>query len=56
MKLSMPKTNTFYASLVLVVLAIIGSFVTIPFVSEYAFWIAVIGYVVLMLGNTMSDF
>jgi hypothetical protein len=52
----MPKSTTFYASLVLVALAVIGSFVTIPFVSAYAFWIAVIGYVVLMLGNTMSGF
>jgi hypothetical protein len=56
MKLSMPKSSTFYVSLVLVLLAVVGSFVVIPFVSQYAFWVAVVGYVVLMLGNTMSGF
>jgi hypothetical protein len=41
-------------SLVLVVLAVVGVFVEIPFVSMYAFWIAVLAYVVLALGNILT--
>ncbi len=41
-------------SLVLVVLAVVGAFVEIPFVSMYAFWISVLAYVVLALGNFLT--
>ena len=37
----------FIASLVLAILAIVGVFINIPFVSQYAFWVAVAAYVVL---------
>jgi len=45
----------FILSLVLVVLAVVGVFVEIPFVSMYAFWIAVLAYVVLALGNFLTQ-
>jgi len=44
----------FILSLVLAVLAVVGVFVEIPFVSMYAFWIAVLAYVVLALGNFLT--
>jgi len=36
-------------------LAVVGVFVEIPFVSMYAFWIAVLAYVVLLLGNFLTQ-
>jgi hypothetical protein len=35
-------------------LAVVGIFVEIPFVSMYAFWVAVLAYVVLALGNFLA--
>ena len=34
-------------SLLLLVLAVVGVFIRIPFVSDYAFWVAVAAYVIL---------
>jgi hypothetical protein len=45
-----PSSWTFWLSVVLVVLAVLGTFVSIPFVSMYAFWLAVIGWAVLVFG------
>jgi hypothetical protein len=54
MQLTPPTKNVFYVSVVLAVLGILAHFVTIPFVSAYNFWFVVVGYVVLVLGNTMK--
>jgi hypothetical protein len=45
-----PSSWTFWLSVILVVLAIIATFVHIPVISQYAFWVAVLGYVVLVFG------
>jgi hypothetical protein len=45
-----PSKVVFLIALALVVLALIGYFVTVPFVTQYSFWLAVLGYVVLALG------
>jgi len=50
MDLSAPTQAVFLISLVLAVLAVIGVFVSIPFVTLYAFWLAIIGYIVLAAG------
>jgi hypothetical protein len=34
----------------LVVLAILSAFVNIPYVSTYALWVEVIGYIILVIG------
>jgi hypothetical protein len=49
-----PSAWTFWLSLALVVLAIVSSFVHIPYVSMYALWVAVIGYIVLVIGCTVK--
>ena len=49
MKLSAPKTITWWIAVVLGVLGILGTFVTIPFVSTYAFWFEAVGFVLLAL-------
>jgi hypothetical protein len=51
MELHAPAMWMFILSLVLVVLGVLSVFVEIPFVSMYAFWVAVLAYVVLALGN-----
>ena len=54
MTLHAPAMWVFILSLVLIVLAVVGVFVEIPFISMYAFWIAVLAYVVLALGNSAT--
>jgi hypothetical protein len=54
MAMHTPSAWTFWLSLVLVVLAIIATFIHIPFITMYAFWVAVIGYVVLVIGCTLK--
>lgn len=56
MKLSKPKDSTFWIATVLAVLGLIGTFVSLPVVSQYAFWFVVVGFVVLWLGNYIKDF
>ena len=48
--LNAPRQVVFLISLILAIIAVIGVFVGIPFVSQYAFWIAIAAYVVLALG------
>ncbi len=45
-----PSKAVFLIALALVILALLGYFVSIPYVSQYQFWLAVLGYVVLALG------
>ena len=53
-KLSAPTQMIFLISLALAILAVLGALVSIPFVSLYAFWIAIIGYIVLAAGCVMK--
>jgi hypothetical protein len=49
-----PSDWTFWLSVALVVLAIVSAFVHIPAASTYALWVAVIGYLVLVIGCTVK--
>jgi hypothetical protein len=51
MNLTPPTTAVFIVSLILAALAVIGKFATIPFITEHGFWVAVVAYVVLAVGN-----
>ena len=51
MNLTPPTTAVFIVSLILAVLAVIGKFATIPFITENGFWVAIVAYVVLAVGN-----
>ena len=55
MTLHAPAIWVFILSVVLVVLAVVGVFVEIPYLSMYAFWVAVLAYVVLALGNVLTQ-
>jgi hypothetical protein len=56
MRLTPPKKNVFWISTVLAALGLVASFVSIPFVSAYAFWFVVVGFVLLWLGNAVKGF
>jgi hypothetical protein len=51
MNLSPPTTAVFIISAILAVLAIIGTFAPLPFISDHAFWVAIVAYVILAVGN-----
>jgi hypothetical protein len=52
--LSAPSQVVFIISLILAIIALIGFFVAIPVITQYAFWIAIIAYVVLAAGCVMK--
>ena len=54
MKLHAPAVWVFVLSLVIAVLAIVGVFTPITYVTAYGFWIAIIAYVVLAIGNLVE--
>lgn len=54
MSLNAPKNVTFYVAVVLAVLGLLGTVVTIPVVTGMAFWLVVIGFIVLAAGNLVS--
>jgi hypothetical protein len=51
MELHAPSMWMFVFSIVIAVLAIISAFAAIPYVAEHGFWIAILAYVVLAVGN-----
>ncbi len=55
MRLNAPKQVTFWIAVVLVVLALL-SLVAIPAVADYAFWLVLIGFIVLALGTLLENF
>ncbi|MBN1536466.1 MAG: hypothetical protein JW908_07025 [Anaerolineales bacterium] len=56
MNLSEPKQITFWIAVVLAVLGILAQLVTIPVLSGFAFWLVVLGFIVLFLGNILKGF
>jgi hypothetical protein len=50
LNLSAPTAPVFWISVVLAVLALLGHFTKIPFVTEYQFWVAILAYIVLFVG------
>jgi Co/Zn/Cd efflux system component len=54
MKLYAPALWLFVVSLIIAVIAVVSVFTPIPFVTMYAFWVAILAYVVLAVGNVMK--
>ncbi len=54
MDLHAPAMWVFVLSLVLAALALVSTFLPIAFFSPYAFWIAILGYAVLAVGNVVK--
>jgi hypothetical protein len=56
MKLTPPTKNVFWISVVVAVVGLIAKFGILGFLAPYAFWLVVVAYVLLFLGNTMKGF
>jgi hypothetical protein len=48
--LNAPSRITFLVSLAIAIIALLGALVISPVVTQYAFWLAILAYVVLALG------
>jgi Co/Zn/Cd efflux system component len=55
-RLNPPTKIVFYLSLVFAAVGLIANFVNIPVLSGIAFYLVLIGYVLLFLGNTLKGF
>lgn len=56
MRLSRPANATFLFSVILVALGLLGKFAGLPVAAPYAFWLVLLGYILLFLGNTSKGF
>lgn len=56
MRLSAPTKPVWLIAVILGVLGILGAFAAIPFVTEYHFWLVVIGFVLLTLATLLDGF
>jgi hypothetical protein len=56
MRISAPKQVTFWVAVILAVLGILATLVTIPVLSGMAFWLVVIGFIILAAGNLIEGF
>ena len=54
MNLNAPTKNFWWISVILAIVALIGQFVAIPFVSVYAFWILAVGFLLLVLSTVLK--
>ena len=54
MMLSPPKKIVFYISVLLAVVGLVAFFV--PAIEAYSFWLVLVGYVLLALGNILKGF
>lgn len=56
MQITPPTKVVFYLSLAFAAVGLVANFVTIPVLSSIAFYLVLIGYVLLFLGNTLKGF
>lgn len=54
MKLSAPKQIVWIIAVILGVLGLLGTFIAIPFVSAYAFWLEFIAFALLALATLIK--
>jgi hypothetical protein len=54
MKLTPPKHITLWLAVIVAILGIIANLVTIPVLSGFSFWLVVIAFVILALGNMID--
>ncbi len=56
MRLTPPTKNVFWISVVFAVVGLVATFVSIPVLSGIAFWLVVVGYVLLFLSVALKGF
>ena len=54
MKTNAPKSLTVWIAIILGILAVVGYYVSIPFISVYAFWILLVGFIILLAGSLLK--
>jgi hypothetical protein len=54
MRLSAPYVVTFWIAVILAVIGVLAFLGTFPGLSAYAFWLVVVGFVILALGNLLK--
>jgi hypothetical protein len=54
MKLQAPAMWIFVVALIIAVVAVVGVFTPIPYITLYGFWVAILAFVVLALGNVLD--
>ena len=54
MNISAPKQTTFWIAVVVAVIGLLAGLVTIPVLSGIAFWLVVIGFLILAAGNLVE--
>lgn len=56
MKLTPPTKNVFWISVVVAAVGLVAKFGVVAFLTPFAFWLVVVAFVLLVLGNTMKGF
>jgi len=56
MRLTPPTKNVFWISVVVAAVGLVAKFGVVAFLTPFAFWLVVIAFVLLVLGNTMKGF
>jgi len=54
MKLSAPKQVTFWVAVIVGLVGLVAFVVAIPVLTPFAFWIVVVGFVILVLANLLE--
>lgn len=54
MKLNAPKVITWWIALILGALGLLGTLISIPFLSTIAFWLVLVGLVLLLVANAVT--
>lgn len=54
MKLHAPAMWIFVVALIIAIVAVVGMFTPIPYITLYGFWVAILAFVVLVLGNILD--
>jgi hypothetical protein len=55
MRLHAPTKGWFTASLIIALVAVMGALSPMPYVTNYAAWVAILAYVVLAVGNLAAS-
>ncbi len=56
MNISAPKQITFWIAVIVAVIGLISYLVTIPVLSGLAFWLVLLGFIILAAGNLFEGF
>ena len=56
MRLTPPTKNVFWLSVIIGVVGLIAKFNVLAFLTPFAFWLVLVAFVLLILGNTMKGF